>query len=53
MEPAVYLLHVLTTWTTFCERHPNIKEAIIGILCENQALKIENEKLKERLKDET
>ena len=52
MDLIVYLLNVVTTWTKFCEHHPNFKEAIVNILIEHQHLKIENEKLRKELKNE-
>lgn len=45
-----YLLKVLIEWKAFCEAHPKFEEAIVAILLENKKLKLENKRLKERLK---
>lgn len=49
MDHVAYLLKVIIKWEEFCKHHPKVKEAIINLLIENQALKIENERLKEEL----
>lgn len=48
MDYVTYLLKVVTEWEAFCKQHPKTKEAIIAVLLENQALKLENEKLKNK-----
>ena len=51
MEHITYLIKVLTKWTEWCKHHRQLKEAITYVLLENQKLKIENETLKEKLKN--
>jgi regulator of replication initiation timing len=50
MDHVAYLLKVITQWEEFCKHHPKTKEAITHLLIENEALKLENQQLKERLK---
>lgn len=52
MDAVIYLLNVITKWDTFCKSHPHLKEAIVTVLCENQMLKLENERLKEQIQNE-
>ena len=52
VDSIVYLLNVVTNWKQFCKGHNLFKEAIITVLCENQMLKCEIERLKEQNKNE-
>jgi len=51
VDHTTYILKVLTNWKAFVDAHPKLKQALVGLLIESQQLKLENEQLKERLKE--
>lgn len=51
LTPVEYLIHVLNSWTKFCEHHKQFTDAITSVLLDNQKLIAENKRLKKQLKE--